>query len=218
MEKSTSRLFSNVPESVKARVRDGLVVLAKLPTDRLANLVEVIKKSVHSKNPPFDSYAEDFDVSSEEMSSLMMAATLSASILSAGTFSAEEFVQTVVEGQFLEETHTAPLLEFAKIVLEGAYPFGDALSRQRLASQIIPSFVEWYTTIDVRVRVQGEQVSDTVPVLIVHLLTDMEERPTIFQMTKEDVEQLIKQLQEVKSQLQTTEEWVEGQHSLGEGD
>ena len=218
MEKSTPRLFSNVPESVKARVQDGLVVLAKLPTDRLANLVEVIEKSVHSKNPPFESYAEDFNVSSEEMVSLMMATTLSASILSTGTFSAEEFVQAVVEGQFLDEAHTAPLLEFAKIVLEGAYPFNDALNRQRLATQIIPSFVEWYTTIDVRVRVQGKQVSDTVPVLIVHLITDMEERPIIFQMTEKDVEQLAEQLQEIKSQLQAAEEWVKGQHSLSKGD
>ena len=207
----------DLPSSLRAQIKDGFGVLAEMPRDRLEELVEITKKSIGVKRPLFEKYAVAFDVSSEEMEALLFATVLSVSLVSARTISAETFAWAAVEEQVAEEEHQGAIAQFAQYVIDHAEPFRNTLNRTRLAARILPAFISLDATIDVRLRFEDGQVQTLVPVAVLWLSTDKEEEEIVFQTTEEGIEQIIEQLQDIKSQLQATEEWTR-QHSLRNGE
>ena len=201
--------FPTCPITSGMRAKRGFSLLARMPTGRLADLAGVAKKSIGVKYPPFEKYASDLEVSPEDVMALLSAAGLaSAILLSARVTSAEEFARIAVEEELAEEEHRAAISKFAQIVLDQAGPWRDSLDRSRIASQIIPAFALLNTTIDVRLQIEEGQVQAAVPVAILYLGTDVDEEEIIFQATKKEIEYILEQLQDLKDQLQTTEEWI----------
>ena len=213
----TSGLFSDLPPSVKTRVKNGFSILAEMPRDRLAELAEVVKKSIGVKQPPFEKYASTLDIPLEDFIALISAAALSASFLAVRTISAEEFVQATIDKQLVEESDKAIVSEFAQIVIDQAGPISDAMDRSYMSSLIIPLFTSLNAVIDVRLQFEEGRVQTAVPVVILHLSTDMDDEKIVLQTTKDGIEQIIEHLQDVKNQLQTTEEWIR-QRSLRKGE
>ena len=213
----TSGLFADLPPAFQARIKNGFSVLAEMSSDHLVDLVEVAKKSIGVRQPPFEKYASTFNLPLEDVVALISAAVLAASLLSTRTISAEEFALAAVEEQVAEEVQKDAIFKFAQIVLNQAEPFIDTLERSRIASQILPSFASLDATIDVRLRFEEGQVRAAVPVVVLSLSTDKDDEEIVFQTTREGIDQIIEQLQDIQSQLQTTEEWAR-QHSLREGE
>ena len=209
----TSGLFPELPPDAKLQIKSGLRVIARMPVDHLAKLVESVKKAAGIKRPPFDKYAAIFNISMEEAVEVLSSAMLSATLISTNEISAEEFGQRAVDDQFIEAGDKAAISRFAQAMLEQDVPLRDRLERSRIATQLLPSFVSLDAIIDVRLRFKKGQVQTAVPVAVLRLSTDdsIEDEETIFQATPEGLEEIIEQLQNARGQLQAAEEWAQQQ-------
>lgn len=80
----------------------------------------------------------------------------------------------------------------------------DAVTTAQLAGAILPSLYLFNVETDIRVRVADGKVTTSVPVAVVHIDTDAEERIWL-QLTKGEVEDIVKKLNKVLEDMRIAE-------------
>ena len=197
--------FGDMPPAVREFLATGFSHLAALSSASLSRIAQQASTWLDPQYAPdYDTIASDLETSREVVNALIPATTLLASALfsKARPLSAERFVASAAEAHVLEREHMDAVRTFAETSLE-AYRarLCDALARANSSVRIVPSYQGFETTIDLRVAAVDDDHVVTMPMAIVVLTTDIQDKHVVFQMTPRDVEELRQQLATLATKL-----------------
>ena len=88
-----------------------------------------------------------------------------------------------------------------------------SIEKQQLANAVLPAFEYLRYVIDMRIDYDEETPVESIPVLIAYLRTDASAEHIWFQLSSEQVEQLIQDLSTARKMMQNAEKWFEGKNS-----
>ena len=198
--------FNDMPTEVREFLKYGFAQLETFPQDALVRLATQATRWLDPVEPApeIEVLAREFNVDEQCMSAVVAVVTLQASALFAGMnpMPLEIFVTRAMSGGILNEDHAAATRAFAEQQLKPqSAAFSDALARANSSTDIVPSFQDLDTTIDLRVAAVNEERVVTVPIVVATLRTDVRDQRLVFQMTPRDVGQLLQELKELAERI-----------------
>ena len=198
--------FRGMPAEVRDFLKSGFSQLATFPPRSLANIASRVNRWLDPAEPApeIDALARKFKVDQPTMSAIVAAVTFQASALSAGIHPGplEVFVTKATDAGILKREYAPKIQEFGdKYLVPRSAALSDALACANSSTDIIPSFLELETTIELRVAAFDDQRIVTVPIVIAALRTDVRDQKLIFQMTPRDVGQLLQKLEAITKKL-----------------
>jgi hypothetical protein len=189
--------FNGMPDRLKAFVRAGVNVLSKVPPSNLELLFRAVLETIQS--------GESFS----EAPVLTGALSLIASIASDRSESAEQFVNIAIDSKLIETADVGTLRMFLSAVIQNRQAVRRALQTSRLATQVLPSLSEFETTVDMRFGFEKGRLIESVPVILLHIDTDAQGQEIWLQLTKGQLERIIKELQDTLKNVERAEKVIE---------
>ena len=198
--------FEGMPPEVREFLKSGFAQLGTFPQDSLARIASQAYRWLDPAEPApkIETLAREFKVNEPTMSAVVAVVTLQASALFAETNSLplEVFVSKATSEGVLDEDHAQMIGAFGEKHLKPRrVEFSDALARANSSTDIVPSFQDLGTTIDLRVAAIDEERVVTVPIVVATIRTDIRDQRLVFQMTPRDVGQLLQELTDLARQL-----------------
>ena len=198
--------FKNMPPEAREFLKSGFAELEKFSQDSLERIASQASGWLDPSEsaPEVDSIAREFKVDESTMSAVVAVVTLQASALFAGInpMPLEVFISKATSGGILREDHAPTILAFGEHHLKPrSTAYIDALARANSSTDIVPSFEDLDTTIDLRVAAVNEGRVVTVPIVVATMRTDVRDRRLTFQMTPRDVSQLVQDLKDLSERL-----------------
>lgn len=196
---SSDVFFRNMPAEVREFLKAGFAQLETFSQDSLEKIARQASGWLDPAEsvPEIEAIAREFKVDGLTMSKVVAAVTLQASALFAGInpMPLKVFVSEVTNRGILKEDHAPTILAFGKQHLNPrSSAFFEALARANSSTDIVPSFQDLNTTIDLRVAAVTEERVVTVPIVVATMRTDVQDQRLVFQMTPRDVGQLLQEL------------------------
>jgi len=139
-------------------------------------------------------------LSSLDSERLMSAYSLLIGLLSEAEVSLDDLVEAGRDVIYFPEDG-ASMLAILKPINEGLGEIDAAVQRAQLAGRVLPSFQRMEVVIDLRLQFADGKVKHHIPVAVAYLKTDVATEDMWFQMSRGDVEDTIKSLNEVLSNM-----------------
>jgi hypothetical protein len=130
-------------------------------------------------------------------------------LLTETTATPEEFLEAAANKVFVEPDRAAAK-SIATAVCDARAEILSTVLRTQLAGEVLPSLYTFDVAVDVRVRVEDGSVVTSVPVAVLHIDTDAENHEIWLQLTKGDIDNLIRTLTTTLSDMQVAEDLVSG--------
>jgi len=198
-----------MPASVRRYLVTGLNVLAKLDTSKVASLIPLALSTYTADVPSdreFDRLAKEFGINRNQVPEFLGAINLITSVLSERPESAEDFVKEAKNAGLVGEENLQNVKQFAELAIANRDIIKKQIDQEEVASEVLPTFTYFETTIDVRLTFSEEgRIERTMPVALVHIDTDSREHEIWFQMSRSQAERVIEDLRAIVSKLQTAE-------------
>lgn len=206
-ERPLAEMFADIPAHVKSYLKGGFDILAKVSEAHLGELVKTVSESFrsHYAISPVQ-LASQLNLSTEQASALLAATSLLAMALSSREEPVEEVVQAAIQAGLLENSHKDAALRFSSSITD-RQALKQALDRSRVSSEILPSLIDFETTVDMRLSFDKNEIKFAVPVALVHLDTDANNQEVWFQLNKKEVERMINDLQSTLRRMEEVEKW-----------
>jgi hypothetical protein len=202
--------FARMPARVKDFVRAGLNVLTKLPENNLDLLLKVVLETIQSGESLSDvSHVTRLGVPQEDAPALIGSMSLLASLASGRAETAEQFVSSAVDSKLLEATHVGTARMFFNAVVQNRQAFKRAFDASRLSTRGLPSLTDFETTVDIRFGFEKGQLSESIAVVLLHIDTDAYGHEIWLQLTKVQLERMIRDLEETLKNVERAEKAVE---------
>lgn len=199
-------IFSETPPNSREALNRGFSVLSKTG-QRYLEILGYVKESFASRRPVKEhEVATKLGISSEESRALLAAAASIALMLSSSGESAERFADVAIQAAALSIEDRAAAIAFAQTVLDNIHELRQVLLSSQLRNEVLPSLDTMETTVDVRL-IFGKEVS-AVSMAIFHVSTDRYEQELNFQVTKQELQEIIDELNVTMKRLEETEEWL----------
>ena len=206
---SLHEAFEGIPRGAKAFLKKGFGIIAGIPEDKYRQLMEAV---IRSADWPRLSVEKDLHikmgVKEKEASPLMAAASLVIFELSSGEGSVEETLGAAMAAEVIEKTHSSAVRKFAQAVELDRTELKNAFKKSSLASAVLPSLDDFDMVVDVRVGFEKGHARYTVPVVIAHIDTDIPQKELWVQISKRQVETLIKDLRDTLRRVEEVEKIV----------
>ncbi len=201
-------VFSDMPAKAKAYIRGGFSVLAKVPESaRPALLQAAVQATGQRKGQRDRELATALGLSLEESTSAVAALGMLSALASSRTEPPDRLVKAMVEAEIIAAPDTSTISGLIPAITDVSSDVRKAIGTRALANSVLPSFDAFEAVVDVRVG-HEETAGLAVPVAIAYLGTDARERRLWFQLTKEDVEDLVKQLNSLLEDFKQAEEMI----------
>lgn len=208
---SSHELLSDVPKRAKTLFSRGMALLDRAYEKQPTLLQKVAASSIVAGE------VRDEAVESELRSALGLSEAEASLILGTTSFLAlmvvstddlpDKIVEALVESKILEPSNKQTIASLVRALREVKPSLTDTAARRGLANSVLPSLSDFETVVDVRIGTEGEKVI-SVPVVLVHLETDVANQRLWFQMTKEQVERLVEDLKKVLSHITQAEKMI----------
>jgi len=118
--------------------------------------------------------------------------------------SPDEFVEAGAGLIFFEEDRAAALA-MAKAVCDARSEISRTVARTQLAGEVLPSLFTFDVAVDLRVRIENGKVVTSVPVAVLHIDTDADDHEIWLQLSKGDIDAIIKSLTKCLQDMQVAE-------------
>ncbi len=176
---------------------EGFSALVQLTEPALSQLATHVDRLIdpNCPIPPRGEMEQEVGVPAGTLSSIMRAVSiLTLALYSPPEWEIGRFLDEAVHAGFVRE-EDRPGVEsfFTKHLHPHSEDIRSAMSRDRASSLVIPSFRNLNVTTDVRVRFSGSNPI-TVPIALVLLATDVDEKDLVFQMTLRDAHYIRRRL------------------------
>jgi hypothetical protein len=148
------------------------------------------------------------NISEQETTALLGAASVLVGTITQRQEPPEAVVKAAAEAQFLEPADVPAAVALAQVILRERDAVAVIVERARIGVEVLPSFEDLAATTDVRLGFKEGHVSLAVPVVVAHLSTDSS-KGLWLQLTRGQIERLIKQLEDAKRNLEAAEQWIE---------
>ncbi|HEX5281772.1 MAG TPA: hypothetical protein VFW28_16960 [Micropepsaceae bacterium] len=201
-----ARELAGYPPSALAYFNAGFIAASKLTdSTRNAVLLELLANFRRGRRQVTGINLRSVTgVGVRESGQIASAFSLVVGLLSESEATPEEFVE-VANGIVFDREQEGSALSIAKLVCAHRNEIAPALELARVSGLVLPSLDEVELAVDVRVSWSEGQIKGAVPVVIAHLDTDGMGQEIWFQMTRSDVEDMIKKLSESLQQMQAAE-------------
>jgi hypothetical protein len=201
-------VFVSMPDPVKSFAREGFALLSELNESRFSTFVSLIKEEIGSPaQPELEALREKLGLNTRKAGTLSMIAAFATVVVTSGE-SSEKAVQAAEGAGVLPAGSAAAFDRLVQELRPQEAAFRESIKSSELASEILPSFDEIDTTVDLRLGFDREKVSASIPIIVAHLKTDARESHVWFQMQKRDIVRLISQFEKLLKQLEEAERWA----------
>ncbi len=206
---SLNETFTEMPPRVRNYIRSGLTTLAKIPERDLNLLVEVILESMQSGRSPAElEMFTRFGISRDDIPTFVGAMSLLATVASTREVSAEQCVATAKDTKLIDENLASVALSFFAAVIQRRQAFQRALHVTSLSVGTLPSLIEFETVVDVRFGFEKGQISANATLIIIHINTDARGQEIWLQVTRSQLEGMIKELEEALRNAEQAEKLI----------
>lgn len=213
---STGKLsdaLAEIPEDVRGYFRLGFARICSVDQSRWPMIVSAISKisSPHTADLELERVVSELKVDGDEIHHLVNSSRLLLGILAFRIESCEEVVASIVEAGILVKENEDAILAFAKIASADRGALKQALSMATLQHSLLPSLMQLEVKVDLRLEFDGDSITRTAPVVLVHLDTDAVDQEIWFQLTPSQVEGFISRLQQALRQVGVAETLLKSQ-------
>lgn len=206
---SLEEAFSEMPPGLRSFLSEGFIILSKLTREKVGELVPFVLESVQSgSGSDYKNLATQLDMERKDARLLLGSMTLLASMLSGREDTVQQFIKSAVDARIVnpEATGVATTL-FEGLVADRAV-LRQAMTRSSVSSEVLPSLLEFESTVDLRLGFDKFKVSFAVPVALLHLDTDASGQEVWLQVTRKQLENMIKDLEETLRKVVEAEKWA----------
>ncbi len=207
--------LSEFPGPVKNILKRGFGILARASEEQrekvLIAVQEIFGASREQTESKLDEVGKTIGFSPAEGRAVVITATIAASaaISYQGEDAAEQFVQAAIEAKVLEEDHRQAASKFMEALIGKRAILERSFDRASVARSTLPSFRNIFTSMDLRLAFEKGKVKFAVPVAVVHLSTDVSQQGVWFQLTRNQLDEVIEKLKETQSQMEEAERLIE---------
>ena len=200
--------FSEIPSGVREALAKGFSHLAELPTASLYVLAGQVSRWIDPQYSRSASVALDPPVEAEILDLIVPAVAFQATAIFSPVrqIPLDAFVAEAISAGIVHQEHAGAVHAFGDNHLGArSEEIEDALTRSYSSTQVIPSFQGIQAVVDLRVTSTSKSRTVVMPMAVVVLLTDIEDKQLVFQMTARDVQKLQKRLDVLSKQLDLPE-------------
>jgi len=204
-DRSLGELFSAMPDGPKTVLKEGFSIVSRLQESTHATLVEqtlAIAGRGGGKVQP--DLAKKMGLSTREASSAAAATGTLSALLSGRKEGTDEVIQALVSSGLLATSAVPSIQRLVPLLLENKQNFGQLLKEKYFSTAVLPSFDEFEAVLDIRIGDETE-VGLAVPVAIAFLDTDANGQRLWFQLTKDDVEEMLRKLNSLLGRFKEAE-------------
>lgn len=155
-----------------------------------------------------DQLAAQLGVGPSDLYYAISAISLSVALISSRTDPVSEITDRMVKAGLFDDPTRASISRFLEMLANRRAEIAKSISLRGLADETLPAFKGFEASVDVRLGFKKDQIEAIVPVLLVHLRTDLDSAKLFFQMSKADVHRLAEQLRQFASRMDQAEEWA----------
>jgi hypothetical protein len=205
--------FSEMPPAVKAFLSEGFLLFSKLTKENMSNLLPAVLDSVQSGSGRGDQeLASRLRVDRDDARLLLGSMSLIASMLSRREESPSQFIKAMAEAKILRPEASGAALAFFDALVRERPALRQAMTRSRFSSEVLPSLLEFESTVDLRLGFENDAINVAIPIALVHLDTNATGQEVWLQITRKQLEEMIKDLEETLRKMVEAEKWA-GQRS-----
>lgn len=201
--------FADLPKGAKSFLRHGFATLSKA-YKQSGNILAGIALSGVSSGFDANKRAIHEELGLPETEAGLLSGTLSfLAILAShpGGTTAQQFVEGLSAAGVIELADCPAATSLLESLQENS-GIQSTFKRKVITDELLPSLVQFDTTVDVRLSFDSNKVELAVPVLLVHIDTDVDNREIWFQMSTSGLQKTIEQLQKNLLQMKAAESWA----------
>jgi hypothetical protein len=201
--------LAEIPAHMRSQLEEGFRTIAALDRSQIDALARTVADHIGALGEvDTDQLASELGLDEDSLSSAITATSMTVAFISSWKETPDELVSGLIKASFLRDTDRSTLTHFVETISSKRTEIKKALNLRSLAEETLPAFRDFDTSIDMRLDFRKDQIETAVPVLLVHLRTDLPQERLFFQMTKSDVQQLVEQLKRTLLQLESAEKWA----------
>ena len=201
--------LAEISDPAKGFLRAGFKVIAGLSQSKAEMLAKMTMEHIDSlEELNTDQLATDVGLPADETGLALSAISLIIALISSRRETPEKLTAELVKANLLRESEAASVSVFLGVLARKQAEIIKTIGLSRLAEERLPAFQEFSASIDVRLSFKQDRIEAVVPVLIVHLATDLSSERLFFQMKRSDVIRLAEQLKTLASRLEQAETWA----------
>lgn len=159
----------------------------------LAEVIDNIRRGVRRLQG--SALASVTGLSDRDSEQLASAYSLVIGLLADSSATPDEFVDAG-KGKLFKDEHVEVAREVAAAICGARGEISSSIEKTQLAGQVLPSLSEFEATVDIRLKIVDGQVKLSVPVAVVHIDTDAGGQEIWIQLTRGDIDEVIKKLSE----------------------
>jgi len=206
----SGNIYSGMPTELRSYFERGFRALAKLPSKSYMELARTVMNSFESRGGGSEEsgVADRLGVSPNDAGPLLAAASSIVLSLTSSDVSPQQIIALAANEKLLGEGEKAGAVAFAAFLEGDRARLKQSLERAELSAEVLPSLDEFEMAIDLRIKYDGQKISAVIPVLIAYIDTDATGQRLWLQMSKPQVEKLIRDLQARLTEIQIAENWL----------
>ncbi len=206
---TVQEVFADMPTGLKDYVRDGFAVLSKLPQQKFDEIRRATLDAVEAGGSVVEGgLSARLDIDKADVRSLLAATSLFATFLLGRDEKLPQLVAAAVEAKLIRPEDSPAALLFYEAIERDRPTLKETIQRSRYSSSVLPSLLEFETTIDIRLGFEKGRVDFVTPIALVHLDTDSEGQEVWLQLTKKQVERVVNELQDALRKMEEAEKWA----------
>jgi hypothetical protein len=205
-----AEVFADAPKSVLGFFKRGFRLLSTIGPEHYRRLIRTAAENLETGHLPGQTasqLAPAMKLSENEAISLLGTASFIVSVFTQRSEIPEDFIKSAEDAGVLEQQDIPAMRGFCEAVLSERDNLTVTVERARLGAQVLPSFEGLSITTDVRLGFKDDRVDLAIPVVVALLRTDSSKN-LWFQLTKEQLSELISRLQVAMGNLEKAERWI----------
>ena len=207
-DRPPGEMLARLPRAFRDDAEKGFTVLAGIPSDRYEDIVQRAIVMVESRRPPVDGLEKLLGLTSSDVGNVFAAAMLMVPFVGEGT-TPDEFIDAAVKTKLIDHQIVSRLKPFFDVVVAHAKPITEAIKRSAITDQVLPAFYDINIAVDLRIGFLGDRVDIAVPVAVIHIDTDVEDRQLWFQASKRKLLVIRDEIDEALQKMDAAEAWGE---------
>ncbi len=209
----TSDLFNELPKGAKHFLNEGLKVVARVHQQYGPVLGNMITETASTGvDPKASDLAAAFRLTEDESQTLVGTISFMKLIFSkpGEPEPVSSIVTSLVSSEILAPSDQADITSLLNEIDQHRPALSEGLRRSHLAARLLASFSDLNSVVDIRLDFDKDQIAVAVPVLLVHIDTDVDDQEIRFQMSRKQLEAVVEDLKQALTRLEAAEKWIRG--------
>src|SRR3989442_3297503 len=201
--------LGELPKSVKAVLGQGFKLFHTIPAEAARALLDAGGQSIAGRDVDVAALARRLGIPEDDVAQALSATGMLIIAIAAENITPEEFVENAIKANVIEESDRSLVLTIANTVASGREQIKAGLDRETVATRVLPSFSMFESAVEIRLGFKDDRLFALVPVAVAFLDTDATHSQMWFQMSRAQVENLAKEVQDLLRRMEQAEKLIE---------